>query len=138
MTEESTTPDLVERVQRAVDAVNARDIDALMSLYAPDAVFDTEVFGVFEGRKAIRGYLEDWLGAYDEVRVEIEARRDLGNGVIFDVVVQHGRPRDSTGWVQFRYGNVSTVVDGLIERTTYYRDIDEARAAAERLAQERG
>ena len=120
------------------DAINARDFDAVISLYAPDAVFDTEVFGVFEGRKAIRGYLEDWLGAYDEVRVEIEARRDLGNGVIFDVVVQHGRPRDSTGWVQFRYGNVSTVVDGLIERTTYYRDLDEARAAAERLAEERG
>jgi hypothetical protein len=30
------------------------------------------------------------------------------------------------------------VVDGLTERATYYLDIDEARAAAGRLAEERG
>jgi hypothetical protein len=33
---------------------------------------------------------------------------------------------------------VSTVVDGLVERMKGYLDIDEARAAAERLAEERG
>jgi hypothetical protein len=33
---------------------------------------------------------------------------------------------------------VVTWIDGLIERTTNYFDIDEARAAAERLAEERG
>jgi hypothetical protein len=33
---------------------------------------------------------------------------------------------------------VGVWVDGLIERTTNYTDIDEARADAERLAEERG
>jgi len=33
---------------------------------------------------------------------------------------------------------VTTWAHGLIERATYYADIDEARAAAERLGQERG
>jgi hypothetical protein len=32
MSEESTTPDLVERVQRIVAAMNARDFDAAMSV----------------------------------------------------------------------------------------------------------
>ena len=110
-----------------------------MDFYAPDAVDDLpESFGTLEGRAAIRAFFEDWLGSYDEFRVELEARRDLGNGVTFGVVVLRGRPRDSTGWVQFRFGSVFTVVDGLIERTTSYADIDEARAHAERLAQERG
>jgi hypothetical protein len=34
--------------------------------------------------------------------------------------------------------SVATWTNALIERTTTYPDIDEARAAAERLAQERG
>jgi ketosteroid isomerase-like protein len=139
VSEESTTPDLAELAQRVADAMNAGDIDGLMGLYAPDVVFEMpQTLGILEGRPALRALLEDWLGAFDEVRVELEARHDLGNGVIFAAVVQHGRLRESTGWIQFRYGNVSTVVDGLIERAMHYLDPDEARAAAERLAKERG
>jgi ketosteroid isomerase-like protein len=141
----STTPQPMELAQRFVDAVNAGDIDAVMDLYAPDAVLDLPgvfgepgVLGTHEGRAAIRALFEEWLGAYDEFRMEFEERRNLGNGVIFAVTIQRGRPRDSTGWVQLRYGAVSTVVDGLIARLTAYLDVDEARAAAERLAEERG
>ena len=43
MSEESTTPDLVELSQRLTDAINARDIDAAISFYAPDAVWDSTV-----------------------------------------------------------------------------------------------
>jgi hypothetical protein len=38
----------------------------------------------------------------------------------------------------FRCAGVSAWTDGLIEWVTTYTDIDEARAAGERLAQERG
>ena len=41
-------------------------------------------------------------------------------------------------WVEFRDARVMIWADGLIERTTAFLDIDEARAAAERLARERG
>jgi hypothetical protein len=37
-----------------------------------------------------------------------------------------------------RYAQVNDRRDGLIARETLYTDIDEARAAAERLAEERG
>jgi hypothetical protein len=49
-----------------------------------------------------------------------------------------GRPVGSSGEVQLRYGTVSVWEDGKIARITNYTGIDEARAAAERLAQERG
>ena len=75
MSEESTTPDPVERGQRLTDAINARDFDAVISFYAPDAVFDQPTFGVFEGRAAIRSFIEDWFGAYDEIETEAEERR---------------------------------------------------------------
>ena len=137
MSEESTTPDLEELAQRLTDAINARDFDAVISFYAPDAVLDQFTFGMFEGRTAIRSFIEDWFGAYDEIETEVEERRDLGHGMAFIVYVQRGRLRGSAGWVRARVAFVNAWVDGLIQRTTVYEDIDEARAAAERLAQER-
>jgi len=49
-----------------------------------------------------------------------------------------GRLRGSTRFVERRMASVSTWAHGLIERNTTYLDIDEALAAAERLAEERG
>jgi hypothetical protein len=40
--------------------------------------------------------------------------------------------------VAFRYAAVGSWREGLAERFTVYTEIDEARAAAERLAEERG
>jgi ketosteroid isomerase-like protein len=138
MTDESATPDPVELGQRLADAINARDFDAVISFYAPDAVFDQPTFGVFEGRAAIRSFIEDWFGAYDEIETEVEERRDLGHGLAFVVYVQRGKLRGSTRWVHARNALVNAWVDGLVQRSTVYEDIDEARAAAERLAEERG
>jgi ketosteroid isomerase-like protein len=138
MSQKSTTPDPVELGQRLTDAINAREINAVISFYAPDAVFDQPTFEVFEGLAAIRSFIEDWFGAYDEVETEAEERRDLGHGLAFVVYVQRGRLRGSTRWVHARVAFVNAWADGLIQRTTVYVDIDEARADAERLAEERG
>ena len=137
MPEESTTPDLVELAQRYIDAVNVGDIDAATNLFASDVVWEG-VFQTFEGRAAARGFLQDWLDAFDEFELVAEELRDLGGGVAFSVFIQRGKPRGATGWVQVRAASVTVVVDGLAERATLYLDIDEARAAAERLAEERG
>ena len=40
MPEESTTPDLVELAGRQLEAANRHDLDAFMSAFAPDAVYD--------------------------------------------------------------------------------------------------
>jgi uncharacterized protein (TIGR02246 family) len=137
MSEEPTTADLVELVQRIVAATNARDFDAVASLYAPDAVLDSRL-EVFEGRSAIRGVYEDWWRAYQDHQQEVEEVRDLGNGVIFVAILQRARLPDTSGALQNRYAAVATWANGLIEKQTNYQDIDEARAAAERLAEERG
>jgi hypothetical protein len=94
--------------------------------------------GEFEGLAAIRGFLEDWMGSYEEMRWEAEEIRDLGNGITLAVVVQTGRPVGSTGEVQVRSAGVSLWTDGLVERVTNYADVHEGRAAAERLAESRG
>jgi ketosteroid isomerase-like protein len=109
----------------------------MMNLWASDIVIEA-VMQTLEGRAAVRGWAQDWQDAFDESDLTAEEIHDLGNGVSFGVVIQRGRPRGTAGWVQFRYGVVATWVDGLQRRATVYTDIDEARAAAERLAEERG
>ncbi len=140
MPEESATPDLEETVRRAVDAYSRRDFDAALALYSLNAVWDTSPLGlgVFEGRDAIRGFAEEWSRAYEDYELELEEFRDLGNGVTLTVLAQRGRLRGSSGFVAHRDVHVVTWVDGLVEQQANYIDVNEARAAAERLAEERG
>src|SRR5205814_59616 len=137
-----------------------------------------------------RGFWEDWFASYGELGIEQEEILDLGNGVVFAVLIQKARlvggsgevrlryaavgvwadglvvplggctglvdigvvrdPHDQavliqkarlvggSGEVRLRYAAVGVWADGLVVRVTNYTDVDEARAAAERLAEERG
>jgi len=140
MSEESTTRDLVELQSRQTEAANRRDVDALVALYAPNGVWDMSPMGMgaFEGQAAVRDFYEDWFAAYEEYEVKAEEILDLGNGVGFRILIQKGRPVGSSGEVELRYAAAGVWEDGKIVRMTNYNDIDAARAAAERLAQERG
>jgi uncharacterized protein (TIGR02246 family) len=137
MSEESTTPDSLELLRRAFEAVNRGDLDAVASSFAEDATFDGRALGDrFEGRAAIRSFIEGWFGTYEGLEYGLEEVRDLGNGVVFAVVLQDGRPAGSAGHVRQREGWVFVWVGGLIARLTIL-EVDEARAAAGRLAGER-
>jgi uncharacterized protein (TIGR02246 family) len=140
MSESPTTPDVVELVRRAFEAANRRDLDAVINVFAPDAVFEGRAAGdTFEGRVAIRRFLDQWFAAYKELEIKLEDGRDLGSGVVFAVVVQEGVPAGAAGHgrVWQREGWVFLWERGLIARLSAY-DIDEGRAAAERVALERG
>lgn len=136
MPEESTTPDLVGRVGSAFEAVNRFDVDEVVSSFAEDASFDGRLVGErFEGRAAIRSFIEGWFGTYEGLVYGLEEVRDLGNGVVFAVVVQDGRPAGSSGHVRQREGWIFVWAGDLVARLIIL-EVDEARAAAERLAGE--
>jgi ketosteroid isomerase-like protein len=137
MSEASTTPDLIELVNRVREAVNRRDFDGVESFYAPDAVLRGAEAGTFEGASAIRGLAEDMASPHEELYVEAEEIIDLGNGVTFAVIIVTGRPVGSNGEIRFRWASVAIWTDGVIEREMRNVSIDEGRAAAERLAKER-
>ena len=140
MSEESATPDLVELTRQNLDAVNRRDIEAVMSRFPPDCVYDTTPAGLmmYEGPAAIRAFIAEWWDAFAELALEPEEIRDLGGGIVLVVVCQTARPTNSTSPVQRHEAYVLEWVEGMVRRTTVYTDIDGARAAAERLAGERG
>jgi ketosteroid isomerase-like protein len=140
MTKESTTPRLVEMVHRCVEAMNRRDIDQWAIFFGADSVWDLSQMGLgtYESRPVIRAFIEDWIGSYEEFALALEEVVDLGCGVVFAVVLQQGRLAESAAEVDMRYASVNAGADGLFERITNYADINEARAAAERLAESRG
>jgi ketosteroid isomerase-like protein len=140
MPEEATTPDMVELTRRAFASANGGDYDAMASFYAPDAVFDMSAWGlgIHVGRAAVRSFLEDWIGAFDDFEMELEEVLDLGNGAVFAVARQRSRPAGSKSYLELRHAAIYTWVAGLAARAINYRDLDEARAAAKRLAEEPG
>ena len=139
MTEQSTTSDLVRLARQGYEAASRGDLDALMSLYAADAVYDLSALGLetFEGAEAIRGFNEDWFRSWEEYRFEVEELLDFGHGVVLSVVREGGRLVGGDGRVEHKVAHLATFANGKIEWQKAYFDLDEARAAAERLAAER-
>jgi ketosteroid isomerase-like protein len=94
--------------------------------------------GTFEGHAAIRRVWEDFTGVYADLQVDMDEGRDLGNGIVLAIFTMRGRFAGSGGEVRERGAWVYEWVDDRIVRVLDYRDPDEGRAAAERLAEERG
>ena len=138
MPEESTTPDLVEITRLGWKAAAGGELGVHSS---PDIVVDTAGYGMgtFAGRNAAEGFLKDWTSAFEALAIDPDEVLDFGNGIVLTVYHQEGRPVGATNAVRVRSASISVWVDGLIVRITLYpeAEIDEARAAAERLAQER-
>ena len=118
------------------------DLDALegLGLFAPDGVWDLSAvgLGIYEGWAAIREFLGGWWANWEDHHHEIQESLDLGHGVVFAALWEDGRPVGSLARVQARAGYVYEWAQGKIVRTTTYTDTAQARAAAERLAKERG
>jgi ketosteroid isomerase-like protein len=140
MSDESTTPDLVELTRRAIESVGHRDADDGVSMYGPDSIWDVSAMGmgVYTGVATIRREMESWIGAFEDLEVEIEEIQDLGNETTFSVVAQSGRPVGSSGKVHMRFASITQWADHIIVRVTAYTDIDAARAAAAALAESGG
>jgi SnoaL-like protein len=147
MPEEPTTPDLVELTRQlfatppgpwSQDAV----VDTFTGPYAPDVVWESVGLGTtFHGLAASREFLGDWLARFDGYDIDVEEILDLGNGVVFVKSGHAGRPIGSPEHVRLPpeiLVNVFVWERGMITHVVSSGDTQEARAAAERLAQERG
>jgi limonene-1,2-epoxide hydrolase len=139
MSEDSATPDPVGLVRAAFAAASQRDHDTLMTFYAPNAVMDLSDLGLgtYEGVDAIRAFVEDFVFTYEAYEFTADEILRLGESVVLTVNTQMGRLPGSGEFVRLRDAYVFLVEDGLVVRWTAYRDIDTARAAAERLAESR-
>jgi ketosteroid isomerase-like protein len=135
---ESTTPNVVELVRQGIDASHRWDYDAIMRIFAPDIVWESlDGLGIFEGTSAVRGFLEDFRSPYESFETEPGEILDMGGGIIFVAIRHAGRLHGGAGRVEQRFAWVIASEEGLIARVLAGMNIEQARAAAERLAEER-
>src|SRR4030081_1663699 len=99
MSEESTTPDVVELTRVAWEGVDRHDRDRVTSFYAPDAVLDLADVGLgtFAGVPAIGSFVEEWWRTWADHLVDVQEIVDLGRGVVFASVREGGRLAGSDG-----------------------------------------
>jgi hypothetical protein len=135
MPEESTAPEPVALTRRLVGAASIADLDAVLNLCGETTLWDVHPWGLgtHHGPASIRRFLEAWIGSFDEYRIEIEEVVDLGSGVVLAVVTQYASAARGAQ-LQLHSATVLVWTDGVAQRVTHYRDIDEGRAAAEQLA----
>jgi uncharacterized protein (TIGR02246 family) len=137
MLEQSTIPDMIERVRLAVEAWNRGDLDGTLRDFDPDAVWEGVPLGLsFEGVAAIGSFLEDWRSAYDEYEIQPQELRDLGNDVALACVRQTVLPAGSTGDTRLveDWAFVFAWKGGRVVWAMATQDVDEARSAGQRLA----
>jgi ketosteroid isomerase-like protein len=136
--QDSTAGDLVERERQGWEAFNRGELGVN---FRPDVVLQLAGYGMgtFNGMEAANGFAKDWRAAFEDLTVEIEEVLDLGNGVLLSLYHQEGRPIGSDNYLRVRSASVSVWEDGGVARMTIYpeADIDAARVAAARLAQDR-
>jgi ketosteroid isomerase-like protein len=132
-----TTATALELTRRAFASASGGDFEGLSEYLTPDSIFDASPWGLgtYTGPAAIRRFLEDWIGSFDEYEREAEEMIDLGHGIVFAAAVTRARPAGSRDRVWLRGASVFVWADGLLARVTNYRDVDEGRAAAERAAE---
>ena len=139
MSEQPRSPDLAQQARRFAEAFNSGNFDGAMSRYSPNAVWDATGMGlaIYEGREAIREYLGEWFGFFQEPHLSFEEIADLGHGIVFTTCLLTGGMKGSSGRLQVRYATVTEWSDGLATRVAAYHDSDDARTLAERLAASR-
>jgi ketosteroid isomerase-like protein len=141
MADESTTPDLVALTRLRYEIVDrSLNFDAIAAFYLPDAVMDLSHVGLgtYEGVDAVGAVLTDYWRTWEEHHHYVEEILDLGNGVVFASLREDGRLKGSNSFVEGHTAWITEWVEGKIARNTSYPAADEARAAAECLAEERG
>jgi ketosteroid isomerase-like protein len=129
----------VESTQHLHRLLNDGDLDAVTALFAPGSIWDASRWGLgsHEAPRALRVFLGDWIGSFDVYGLTVQEIRDLGSGVVFVVFVHEAGPEGHGNALRVRSSAVLGWRARQLVALTSYPDMDEARAAAERLAKER-
>jgi ketosteroid isomerase-like protein len=103
---------------------------------APGFVWDMSNFRdwpeqqTYEGLEGARVFLRDWLEAWEDWEIDLDALHDAGGDKVVAVVHQHGTSRSTGLRVDMTFGQVWTIRDGKQARMEMYADPAEALEAA--------
>ena len=126
----------VETFQRAADAYNAGDFDAVLEAFDPEvewhAVFQVMLGGaatVCRGREEVRDYMRELAEAMVELGLTLDEFRDLGERLV--VIGRFGgRGRASGAEIDAPISFLADFKEGRIFRMTDYLDPNKALEVA--------
>jgi ketosteroid isomerase-like protein len=122
----------VELVRGIVEALNRGDLDEMLARMHPDFEWRpleaSPVARVYRGREQVRRYVEDWLGTFESLRLELEDPAEVGDRVVV-MVNGRGRGRGSGLELDTRFCQIWTVRDGVAVAMEEHPTREQALAA---------
>jgi len=103
-------------------------------LATADFVWDMSKFSgwpeqqLYEGAEGAEQFLREWVAAWEDWRLELEALHGAGDRVV-TIVRQHGRSRTTGMLVDMHFAQVWSLRDGAMARMEMYADTEEALRA---------
>jgi len=122
----------VEVVERAIAAVNARDIEAYLACCAEDIALHTPfapVSGVYEGPAGIRRFFADVEDAAPNFRVNLERIQGIGANQVLTFMNVTATGRASGLPSESPTANVYELANGKIRRLHIFADRQQALEA---------
>ena len=119
-------------VREIVDALNRGDVESMLARMDSDFEWrpleDSPVARDYRGHDRVRGYVEDWLATFDDLRLELGEASAVGDHVVVEVA---GSARGRASGVELynRFCQVWTLRDRKAVRMREYPNRDEALAA---------
>jgi ketosteroid isomerase-like protein len=105
----------VELVRGIIEALNRGDLDGMLERMHPDFEWRpleaSPVARVYRGHEQVRRYVEDWLGTFESLRLELEDPTQVADRVVVEVR-GHGRGRASGVELASRFCQVWTLRQG--------------------------
>jgi ketosteroid isomerase-like protein len=123
----------VRLVERAIAAINARDIEGYRACCTEDVKLETPmaaVVGVYEGIDGIRRFLTDVEDAARDFRIEIDGVEEVGSKQVLAFLRTSSTGRASGIRLAAPQTNVYDLIDGKISRIRIFFDRQEALDAA--------
>jgi ketosteroid isomerase-like protein len=122
----------VETVERAIAAVNARDIDAYLACCTENVELLMPLAGAeYLGADGIRRFLTDIEDIGPDLRIEVQRVQAIGDSNAIAFVRSRSTGRASGIVTAAESTNVYDFIDGKIRRVRIFFDRDEALKAVE-------
>ncbi|HEX3327575.1 MAG TPA: nuclear transport factor 2 family protein [Actinomycetota bacterium] len=123
----------VEVVTRAIDAVNARDVDRYLSCCTDNVQLSTPaagVGGVYDGPVGIRRFFADVADTAPDFHLHVERLEAIGPNRVLAFMRMTATGRASGVPTETTSGNVYDLVGGKIERIRIFPDRNQALETA--------
>lgn len=131
----------VETIRRVYDAWMAEDYDTVFDAYDEDIRLnpdpDATWVGIGDdhlGHAGVRRYMRAVYEAFEEYRPEIEELRDVGQGRVLTLAIEHGRGRGSGATVEARHtAHLWTLRNGRATQLDLFLNRSRAFETVERI-----